>query len=35
MQWDSTPNAGFTKENIKPWLKINPNYIYENVEVSI
>ena len=24
MQWDTTPNAGFTEG--KPWLGINPNY---------
>ncbi len=30
MQWDSTPNAGFTSG--KPWLGINPNYTRINVE---
>ena len=30
MQWDTTPNAGFTGG--KPWLGINPNYLQINVE---
>lgn len=25
MQWDTTENAGFSKE--KPWMKVNPNYV--------
>lgn len=29
MQWDKSPNAGFTKGT--PWLKINPNYKDVNV----
>ncbi|KGO12797.1 glycoside hydrolase family 13 protein [Clostridium botulinum] len=29
MQWDTTENAGFSKE--KPWIKINPNYVDINV----
>lgn len=29
MQWDDSPNAGFTAG--KPWLKVNPNYITCNV----
>lgn len=29
MQWDNTPNAGFTTAN--PWLKVNPNYTTVNV----
>jgi alpha-glucosidase len=32
MQWNSLKNAGFTK-NENPWLPINPNYSYLNVEV--
>ncbi|MDR1585875.1 MAG: alpha-glucosidase, partial [Treponema sp.] len=30
MQWDSSPNAGFTKG--KPWLEVNPNYQDINAE---
>lgn len=30
MQWSSSENAGFTTGT--PWLKVNPNYIYINVE---
>ncbi|OHS93784.1 Oligo-1,6-glucosidase [Tritrichomonas foetus] len=33
MQWDSTPNAGFTSG--KPWLKVNPNYTKINVEEAL
>ncbi|GAA0079567.1 alpha-glucosidase [Clostridium sporogenes] len=29
MQWDTTENAGFSKE--KPWMKVNPNYVNINV----
>ena len=29
MQWDDSPNAGFTTGT--PWLKVNPNYISVNV----
>ena len=30
MQWNNSSNAGFTDG--KPWLKVNPNYKYINVE---
>lgn len=30
MQWSSSENAGFTTGT--PWLKVNPNYTYINVE---
>ncbi len=26
LQWDNTPNAGFSPEGIKPWLPVNPDY---------
>lgn len=29
MQWDTTENAGFSKE--KSWMKVNPNYVNINV----
>jgi oligo-1,6-glucosidase/alpha-glucosidase len=25
MQWDSTPNAGFTRPGVKPWLPVHPH----------
>jgi oligo-1,6-glucosidase len=28
MQWDATPNAGFT--TAEPWIKINPDHVYIN-----
>ena len=33
MQWDATPNAGFTKAT-RPWLAVNPNYLEINVEAE-
>ena len=34
MQWDnSTKNARFTSENVKPWLPVNENYKSLNVKV--
>ena len=32
MQWDTSPNAGFTTG--KPWLDVDPNYIKRNVAVQ-
>ena len=29
MQWDESPNAGFSK--VKPWIGMNPNYVEINV----
>ncbi|KAA8626987.1 alpha-glucosidase [Pyrenophora tritici-repentis] len=31
MQWDSTPNAGFCKEDVKPWMRVNDDYPRVNV----
>lgn len=33
MQWDKSKNAGFSES--EPWLKINPNYKYINVESQL
>jgi oligo-1,6-glucosidase len=33
MQWDASPNAGFTKAK-KPWLAVNPNYTKVNVQAE-
>jgi oligo-1,6-glucosidase len=32
MQWDSSPNAGFS--TVQPWIKVNPNYLKVNVQES-
>ena len=32
MQWNSQANAGFTPENVKPWLPVNSSYKFINVE---
>ncbi|KAH0028490.1 alpha-glucosidase, partial [Aureobasidium melanogenum] len=26
MQWNSTPNAGFCKSHVKPWMRVNDDY---------
>ena len=33
MQWNSSPNGGFTPG--KPWIRSNPNYSYINVEKAL
>lgn len=32
MQWNMTPNAGFSKGT--PWIKVNPNFLRINVELA-
>lgn len=32
MQWNSSPNAGFTPEGIKPWLPVSGDFAERNVE---
>lgn len=31
MQWDSTPNAGFSPAGVETWLPVNPDYAQVNV----
>lgn len=26
MMWDNTPNAGFTAQSVKPWIRMNDEY---------
>ncbi len=35
MQWDDTPNAGFTGEDVRPWMKINDNYTEINTRQAL
>jgi alpha-glucosidase len=35
MQWDSSPNAGFTDASAKPWMTINKDYTEWNVASQI
>ena len=35
MQWDATPNAGFTTAGTKPWLAVNPNYTGINAAAAV
>ena len=34
MQWSATPNAGFTKSGVQPWLPVPPNYTSINVKAE-
>jgi glycosidase len=31
VQWDDSPNAGFTDPDVEPWMPVNPNYHEVNV----
>lgn len=33
MQWDASPNAGFTTGT--PWIRVNPNYMDINVKMAV
>ena|ERR1700722_6593504 len=35
VQWDESPNAGFTSKGVKPWMKVNGNFVDVNVEKQI
>lgn len=35
MQWDASPNAGFTSASAHPWLAINPNYTTINAKQEL
>ncbi|HSX10016.1 MAG TPA: alpha-amylase family glycosyl hydrolase [Candidatus Saccharimonadales bacterium] len=35
MQWDDSPNAGFTKANAQPWLPIGSHYRERNVKKEL
>ncbi|HVA96673.1 MAG TPA: alpha-amylase family glycosyl hydrolase [Candidatus Acidoferrales bacterium] len=35
MQWDDSPNAGFTEAGAKPWLPIGPHYKERNVKKQL
>ncbi|TGK28946.1 alpha-glucosidase [Leptospira gomenensis] len=34
MQWDDSPNAGFTTKNAKPWIRVHGNYKQRNVKTE-
>ncbi len=35
MQWDDSPNAGFTQSGANPWLPVAPNYKQRNVKKQL
>jgi len=34
MQWDNSPNGGFTSENVVPWIKMGDGYITNNLKAG-
>lgn len=34
MQWSGDANAGFSAEGVTPWMTVNPNYVYKNVDIQ-
>jgi len=35
MQWDATPNAGFCKPDVKPWIRVNDDFPIVNVTAQV
>jgi oligo-1,6-glucosidase len=35
MQWDASPNAGFCGKDIKPWMRVNDDYLRINAAVQL
>ncbi|KAF3935283.1 Alpha-glucosidase [Dactylella cylindrospora] len=35
MQWSNSPHGGFTKVEVKPWMRANPSYEYINAETQV
>ncbi|KAI4161155.1 MAG: hypothetical protein L6R39_000115 [Caloplaca ligustica] len=35
MQWNAGPNAGFTDEGVKPWMRVNDDYRQVNAEKQL
>lgn len=35
MQWDASPNAGFCKAGVRPWMKVNDDYPRVNVQAQL
>jgi oligo-1,6-glucosidase len=35
MQWDASPNAGFCKGSVKPWMRVNDDYPRVNASAQL
>lgn len=35
VQWSDQPNAGFTHPDVKPWMRVNDNYVHINAEAQV
>lgn len=35
MQWDASANAGFCPEGVKPWMRVNDDYPFINVQAQL
>lgn len=35
MQWDDTPNAGFTTPSATPWMRLNDNFTHVNAAAQV
>ncbi|KAI0817193.1 glycoside hydrolase family 13 protein [Xylaria sp. FL0064] len=35
MQWNASPNAGFCDAGVKPWMRVNDDYVTASIDLSV